>query len=76
MAVSILKGPALVVASSIYRQLVCQITGESEPWDAGTYWLLWYPISIALAAITGWYFWKIRLAGRACNNIRSASRYA
>lgn len=47
--------PVMVVAiaSGLYWQLVCRIGAVTEPWDAAGYWSIWYPASIALAAVAG-----------------------
>jgi len=44
---------ALLLVSAMYWQLVSQWSGVAEPWDAGGYWRLWYPVSLALSAVAG-----------------------
>jgi hypothetical protein len=46
----------LLIVSGLYWQLVCGISGASEPWDADAYWRFWYPASFALAAVAGLFF--------------------
>ena len=48
----------LLIIGGVYWQIVCQGTGAREPWDADTYWYLWYPISCLLSAIAGILFRK------------------
>ena len=45
---------ALCLMGGLYWQLVCQIAGVAEPWDAAGYWTLWYPVSLLLSGIAGW----------------------
>ncbi len=49
---------ALLFVSGLYWQVVCQVTGVREPWDADAYWRVWYPLSLALAAFAGYVFGK------------------
>lgn len=44
---------AILIVGGLYWQLVCLLTGSPEPWDAAGYWHIWYPGSLALAAIAG-----------------------
>ncbi len=44
---------ATLVISAAYWQFVCHQTGRAEPWDAASYWLIWYPGSFGLAAVAG-----------------------
>ena len=46
---------ALLLAGLSYWQLVCALAGTDEPWDAPSYWRLWYPASLALSAVAGWW---------------------
>ncbi len=55
MRALLMKLLALVLASGLYWQLVCEVTGAQEPWDSDGYWTLWYPISLALAAVVGYF---------------------
>lgn len=43
----------LAVVGALYWQLVCRTGGVTEPWDAAPYWRLWYPLSLAIAALGG-----------------------
>lgn len=44
---------ALFLGSAVYWQSVSLGAGAAEPWDAGSYWRLWYPVSLLLAALAG-----------------------
>lgn len=46
---------ALIAASCLYWQLVCQVAEVREPWDAGGYWTIWYPASVIFSAAAGWW---------------------
>lgn len=48
----------LLIVGDVYWQIVAQVTGAREPWDADAYWYLWYPISCFLAAVAGISFRK------------------
>lgn len=48
----------VLLGSALYWQLVSGVTGAAEPWDATTYWRVWYPISFGLAALAGMFFGK------------------
>jgi hypothetical protein len=56
MRVRMMKILALVVVSGLYWQFVCETAGASEPWDSDAYWTLWYPLSLAAAAVAGYLF--------------------
>lgn len=43
----------LFAGGILYWQSVSRITGAREPWDADSYWHVWYPVAFGLAAITG-----------------------
>lgn len=58
MSVRIGKVLALLVVGGLYWQIVCEVTGASEPWDSLDYWRLWYPLSFAIAAVAGYFFGK------------------
>ncbi len=47
------KALSLFVLGGLYWQLVCQVMGVDEPWDAPAYWAFAYPASLVLAAIAG-----------------------
>lgn len=49
-----LKALVLLIGSFAYWYLVCFMTGENESWDAGSYWLVWYPVSLGLSALGGY----------------------
>lgn len=53
MKTSTIRFFALLFVSAMYWQLVSQWSGVAEPWDAGGYWRLWYPVSLALSAVAG-----------------------
>lgn len=36
-----------------YWQVVALVAGVAEPWDAGAYWRLWYPVSLLLSVAAG-----------------------
>lgn len=44
---------ALLIGSLAYWLLVCRIDDVAEPWDGRNYWRLWYPTSVAVAALAG-----------------------
>ena len=50
----LLQTAALCLLGGLYWQVICQVTGVREPWDAGNYWTLWYPVSLALSGVAGW----------------------
>lgn len=54
MNTRVMKVLALLIVGGVYWQVVCQATGTREPWDAATYWSLWYPLSFALSAVAGY----------------------
>lgn len=50
------RAPAIVlllVGGALYWQGVCHAGGVTEPWDAASYWRLWYPLSVLIAASGG-----------------------
>lgn len=47
------KALSLLVFSILYWQFVCWLTRTVEPWDADTYWRVWYPMSFFVAALVG-----------------------
>lgn len=55
-----MKMTILLVGSVFYWLFVSWLTGAKEPWDAGTYWRLWYPASLGLSALAGLMFEKRR----------------
>ncbi|MEA1084934.1 hypothetical protein SFC76_11750 [Sphingomonas sp. CD22] len=55
MRVQAMKVLALLFVSGLYWQLVCEATGAKEPWDGDGYGTLWYPLSLALAAVAGYF---------------------
>lgn len=50
----LIRPVAIFAGGAAYWQLVSLGAGTGEPWDAGAYWTLWYPGSLALAALAGW----------------------
>ena len=54
----ILKILFLLICGGLYWQFVCQTDESIEPWDTEAYWSLWYPLSLALSAIAGFFFGK------------------
>ena len=42
-----------VIGGAAYWLLVSRLTGAMEPWDAETYWSVWYPVSFVLSALGG-----------------------
>ena len=55
MDIRTLKLVFLLIAGGLYWQFVCQNSEVAEPWDTEAYWPLWYPISLALSAIAGFF---------------------
>ena len=53
MTARLIQPLALLLVSLLYWQLVSQFSGAKEPWDADGYWLIWYPGSLALSALSG-----------------------
>lgn len=51
---------AIFALALLYWQMVCDVTGASEPWDAADFLSKWYPIALAASAFSG--FW-LRLLG-------------
>lgn len=45
----------LFVVGGLYWLIVFEVTGEKEPWDSGAYWILWYPASLAISAVAGYF---------------------
>ncbi|MEG3082712.1 hypothetical protein U1707_03590 [Sphingomonas sp. PB2P12] len=56
MSIGLIKILVLLACSMFYWHLVCRVTGTQEPWDADTYWRVWYPVSLGLAAFAGLFF--------------------
>lgn len=50
---------AMVLFSAFYWHFVCWLTGAMEPWDAETYWGIWYPASFGLSALAALFFKKL-----------------
>ncbi|BBC70987.1 conserved hypothetical protein [Altererythrobacter sp. B11] len=43
----------MMIGGAAYWFLVTKVTGAAEPWDAETYWSVWYPVSFILSALGG-----------------------
>lgn len=43
----------LLLASLFYWWIAGQVSGVAEPWDAPSYWRLWVPLSLGIAALAG-----------------------
>lgn len=50
----LLKVVYLLTGSLAYWYLVCLMTDQNEPWDAASYWVIWYPLSLGLSALGGY----------------------
>lgn len=46
----------LLIVGGMYWQIICQTNGATEPWDTEAYWPLWYPLSLMLSAVAGFFF--------------------
>ncbi|MBY0285090.1 MAG: hypothetical protein K2W81_14150 [Sphingomonas sp.] len=51
---------AITAFALLYWQMVCDVTGVNEPWDAADFLSKWYPFALAASAVSG--FW-LRLWG-------------
>ncbi|MES3082597.1 hypothetical protein [Sphingomonas faeni] len=51
---------AISAFALLYWQMVCDVTGANEPWDAADFLTKWYPVALAASAVSG--FW-LRLWG-------------
>ncbi|MFM9828792.1 MAG: hypothetical protein ACKVOB_08625 [Sphingomonas sp.] len=51
---------AISAFALLYWQMVCEVTGANEPWDAADFLTKWYPVALAASAVSG--FW-LRLWG-------------
>lgn len=56
MNIGVTKIIILLICSVLYWSFVCWVTGAKEPWDADTYWRVWYPASLCLSAVAGLMF--------------------
>lgn len=60
------RAAIILIASLAYWDCIARFSGVGEPWDAGAYWTVAYPISIILAGIVGWHIrrhaWAIGMA--------------
>ncbi len=51
---------AISAFALLYWQMVCDLTGANEPWDAAEFLTKWYPVALAASVVSG--FW-LRLWG-------------
>ncbi len=55
MNVNKLKILVLIMASSLYWQIARHLADVPEPWDALNYWYIWYPCSLIVSGISGYW---------------------
>ena len=53
MNAGVMKILVIAIIGAAYWFLVIRVSGVTEPWDAETYWSVWYPASFVLSALGG-----------------------